>query len=228
MAETQTEPEEPTPGPRRARSRRGEGDSLRQELLDAARAIIDETNTAREVTVRRVAVSAGVSQAAVYLHFETRDELVYEVAVRLYLDHDYDLEKELQAVTDPKERIDRRGLAYMEFALKYPSLFHPLLMGNGTQNTPHRFDGYDFIQRTNLSGMIDDVRAAMKAGLIENGNPELVSVLMWMAIHGMVSLQVSIPEFPWPPQSILTGSMFELLAKGIGYRTTSADELNTS
>lgn len=205
-----------TPESSRRRARRGQGDALRQELLDAARSIIAKTNDAKNVTVRRVAAEAGVSQAAVYLHFASRDELIYDVAFQAYLDHGLALEEELRGISDPKKRVDRRGTAYIEFAVENPSLYHPLLMGNGGENTPHRFDGYEFIRRTNLSGMVDDVRDSMRAGLIDDGNPELTSSLLWMAVHGVASLRISIPDFPWPPEGVLVSSMMALLAKGLG------------
>lgn len=200
----------------RRRARRGEGDALRQELLYAARSIVEDDGDAHGVTIRRVAARAGVSQSAVYLHFSSRDELVYDAAYQTYIDHDHELEVELRRLKDPKDRVDRRGRGYVDFALKYPSLFHVLLMGNGSERTPHRFDGYEFIQRTNLRGLIDDVRESMEAGRIEPGSPELTSALLWMAVHGVASLQISIPNFPWPPPGVLMDSMLDLLRKGLG------------
>jgi hypothetical protein len=43
----------------------------------------------------------------------------------------------------------------------------------------------------------DAVAGAVEAGRIE-GDPMLVSLYLWSVVHGITSLVISKPSFPWP------------------------------
>ena len=64
---------------RRSRSKRGEGESLRGEILDAAEAILNETGSADKVSTRAVAQRVGCSSPSIYLHFPDRAQLIFAV-----------------------------------------------------------------------------------------------------------------------------------------------------
>lgn len=201
---------------KRTRAPKGEGGDLREELLQAAETIVQESGSAAAVTVRTVAERVGVSQGALYLHFRSRDELVYELAFYAFLKHSARLDDELKSIPSPLDRITRRGESYIEFALENPALFHPLLMGTGKENTPDRFDGYEIMNKSNLGDLLNDVRNAMDQGLIDAGTPELTAALLWMSVHGAAALLISIPDFPWPPRDYLVSQMLALTRKGMG------------
>jgi AcrR family transcriptional regulator len=70
-------PEILTPAASRRRARKGEGELLREEILDAAEALLIEKGHPDAVSIRAVAARVGVSPPAIYLHFADKDELFY-------------------------------------------------------------------------------------------------------------------------------------------------------
>jgi hypothetical protein len=44
---------------------------------------------------------------------------------------------------------------------------------------------------------VEGVKRAVDAGLVE-GHPLMVSIDLWVTVHGITSLLISKPGFPWP------------------------------
>jgi hypothetical protein len=82
-------------------------------------------------------------------------------------------------------------------------------MGTGRERDPDRFEGYDNLARAGLGPLIDDIREAMDAGRIRPGDPELAALVLWSGIHGIASLLLSLPGFPWPDRDALIRSSIE-------------------
>ncbi|WP_449338924.1 TetR/AcrR family transcriptional regulator [Streptomyces chartreusis] len=72
-----------TEGRRRRRAKRGDGGRLREELLEAAAALLDDAGE-DAVTIRAVAQAVGVSTPSVYLHFDNRLELLHTVCLGVW------------------------------------------------------------------------------------------------------------------------------------------------
>ena len=74
---------EPPPAPRRTgartRNRRGEGARLREDILAAATALLDELGTEEAVTLRAVARRAGITAPSIYSHFPDRQAILLAV-----------------------------------------------------------------------------------------------------------------------------------------------------
>lgn len=161
------------------------------------------------ITIRSIAAEVGVSQPAVYLHFQSRDELAYEAGYRLFGRHEAELEERLASVTDPLERVTIRGEAYVEFAVEHPGVFHLLLMGTGRERNPDRFEGHEDVDDTGPAALIADVRAAIDAGLIPARDPELSAMVLWAGVHGIAALLISLPDFPWPPRAKVVRALLD-------------------
>src|SRR5579862_5195814 len=94
---------------RRSRSRRGQGDQLRDEILAAAERILIETNDQAALSIRAIAAAVGVTPPSIYLHFADRNDLVFAVCERHAEHLDQVMTQAAAGVTDPWERIRRRG-----------------------------------------------------------------------------------------------------------------------
>jgi AcrR family transcriptional regulator len=188
---------------------RPRGIELREGLVAAATRILEQDGNPADITIRSVAAEAGVSQPAVYLHFQSRDELVYEVVYRQFGIHEAALDRELAKIASPFERVTRRGEDYIEFAMERPGLFHILWAGNGRERNPDRFEGVDDLSKSGPGGLVNDVQAAMDAGEIPRRDPALTAMVLWMGVHGLSTLLISIPGFPWPPRTKLVRAMLD-------------------
>lgn len=200
----------------RTRNRKGDGQALREELFAAGAAILAETGDPSAITIRRVAEVCGVSQAAIYLHFHSRDEFVYDLAREAFNEFYDQRYVEIADVSDPVARIKLLGIAYNDFALANRRLFHVLYMGDGNERDPGRFDGYEILHKTMFgTRVIEEVTEAMRRGQIAPGNPRLVACLLWMAMHGSVALLIALPGYPFPPADYVVEAMVEFTAHAV-------------
>lgn len=171
---------------RRTRARRGEGGRLREELLDAAEQLLVEAGSDDALTLRAVAAAAGVSTPSVYLHFADREALLEAVCIRVW----GELESLfLETRGDPFQSLGRFGRAYARFAIDHPVQYRVLLMRPAT----HENRAADACFRL----MTEAVSACVDSGLL-HGEPQALTLQLWSAVHGAVSLIIAQPHLPWP------------------------------
>ena len=203
---------------RRSRSRRGQGEQLRDEILAAAERMLIETNDQAALSVRAIAAAVGVTPPSIYLHFADRNDLVFAVCER----HAEQLERAMalaaEGIADPWERIRRRGYAYLRWGLDNPEHYR-ILMTSRPDETPDRLLDERLADTAGLVPATEDIAAAMGAGeLAARGDPVETTELLWMMIHGMVSLLISKPEFPFGSVDEVYERMFDLAYRGLAPR----------
>jgi AcrR family transcriptional regulator len=196
-------------GPARQRNPRGQGERLRDDIIEAASALMADP-AAPPLTLRGVARAAGVAATSVYLHFPDIESLTLAVAERRFGELGRLTDEAQESSGDPCQRVRAGCLAYCEFGLEHPGQYlvmftNPLPMPD--HMTPEEFPGRKTFQR-----LIDAV-----AGCIgkEPGDPEAFGTaqLIWQQVHGIVSLRISRPGFPWPPLAeTVTEAVDRLLA----------------
>src|SRR5580704_2019371 len=193
-----------TPSPRRTRARRGEGDRLRAEILAAAERMLLESGDESTLSIRAIAEAVGVTPPSIYLHFADRNELVYAVVEDQFGHLDSAMQEAVNGIDDPFARITARGRAYVDFGLANPEHYRLLMMGR-PDCTPERFlDGR--LGTTSAFGhLVEDVETAIQAGQLAFDDPRLVACGLWMMVHGVTSLLIAKPEFPWPDREALVG-----------------------
>jgi AcrR family transcriptional regulator len=100
---------------------------LRNALISAGRAALEELG-ARELSLRSVAKSIGVSEAAPSRHFEGKDGLLAAMAAQGFLE----LAEKRQAIAAsdgrPEEKLRRMMIEYVRFAQRQKGLFN-LMVG---------------------------------------------------------------------------------------------------
>src|SRR5207248_11518684 len=119
------------PPPRRTRARRGEGELLRTQILDAAERLLIETGSEEAVSIRRIAEAVGVTPPSIYLHFADKDELIFAVCERQFEALDRVMDEAVVGIEDPLEELYARGKAYVRFGLDHPEEYRILFMRAG-------------------------------------------------------------------------------------------------
>jgi AcrR family transcriptional regulator len=204
---------------RRARSPRGQGEHLRDEILAAAERILIETNDQSALSIRAIAAAVGVTPPSIYLHFADRNDLVFAVCERQAEQLEQAMAEAAESVDDPWERIRRRGYAYLRWGLDNPEHYRILMMSRPDQ-TPERFVDERLADTAGLLPVAEDVAAAVaSAQVVASDDPLETTKLLWMMIHGMVSLLISKPEFPFGSIDVVYERMFELVHRGLAPRT---------
>lgn len=169
-----------------ARPRRYHHGDLRAALLEAALAIINEVGPSA-LSIREVARRAGVSHAAPYRHFRSRDALIEGVVEQGFaLLQQAMLRRIADAPADPLEQFAASGTAYVEFALEYPSHYRVIFGGNLLSREASQHRASDAV----LAAMIESLHQCQALGIVREGDPAHQALAIWSLIHGFVSLLI--------------------------------------
>jgi len=205
--------------PRRPRARRGEGELLRGQILAAAERLLMETGDEEAVSIRAVADAVGVTPPAIYLHFADKRELILEVCAASFAELDRVSEEAAAGSSDPVESLRLRGRAYVQFGIDHPEQYRVLFMRRPAA-TPDDFDADRVRTAACFDHLVDAVRACISAGALPKGaDPFVVAVELWALVHGITSLLISKPDFPWPARDALVDDLLDACVRGLATGT---------
>lgn len=185
----------------RPRSPRGEGERLRDTLLDVATELLAEVHDIERLSVRAVTSRAGVSPTALYMHFADKDELVDAIKQRCFAALREWVDAAGTGAEDPRDRLLRMGRAYLAFARERPGwyavCFQTRFGGQQEEeNLPPARDTEDADALVFLD-LMDAVGA-----VVQTSEDELfeISTIIWTALHGRASLLQAMPVCPLPDE----------------------------
>jgi AcrR family transcriptional regulator len=184
-------------GAHRRRAARGRGEDLHAEILAAASALLAETGDEDAVSIRAVADRVGVTPPSIYLHFPDKEALLTAVCVATFTELDNRLAQAATTSDDPVEAIAAQGRAYVDFALERPEQYRLMLMRRPeTDLDAPTADELSAV--AGLGRVIERIAAAQAAGrLASDEDPVRVGLVLWTAVHGLASLLIAKPHFPW-------------------------------
>jgi AcrR family transcriptional regulator len=188
--------------PRRSRARRGEGEKLREEILQAAEELLIETGDAESVSIRAVAERVGITPPSIYLHFTDKEELIFAVCEKHFSELHRVMTEASAGGLDPLDSLRRMGRAYVSFGVNNPEQYRIIFMGR----TPHSVDeGHTerLLNNSGFSHLVDVVQSCLDSGQFAPGNPLMIAIDLWVTVHGITSLLIVKPEFPWPDKNEL-------------------------
>lgn len=178
---------------KRRRAPRGSGDQLREEILDATTDLLLESGTAKEVSIRSVAVRVGVTPPSIYLHFADKDALLDAVCARYFEKLDEEMQSVAAGQPSTIEVLRAQGLAYVRFAMKTPELYRIATMG---ESRP----GSDVDIALNSAAFVH-LRAAveglMAEGIYAPGDSTAMALELMTVAHGVAAMLISKPYLPW-------------------------------
>jgi len=200
--------------------RERERTELREKILDAARELFT-TDGYEGVSMRKVAEKIEYSPTAIYVHFADKEDLFRQLCQEDFGKLADVFQRDAQ-ISDPLERLKRIGRAYAEFGRQYPNHYKLMFM------TPHpvleldereceikgnpESDAYAFLKQT--------VQEAIGLGYVrpELNDADLISQILWAAIHGTISLQIAKSNEQWvdwrPPEDRVE-TILEVTLRGI-------------
>jgi AcrR family transcriptional regulator len=165
---------------------------LRRVILAAAREIFAHEGY-ESFSMRKLATKIEYSPGSIYLHFKNKDEL-FETLV------DESFERLLQALNriknghaeeDPAEALKKGMRAYVDFGLRNPNDYRfAFLLRRPVPKRPYRVHPAFDIMRHMVERCVDEKR-------FRAVDVEATSQALWAAIHGITSLLIQKPTFPW-------------------------------
>ena len=115
------------------RTPRGQGELLRERLIDAALERLDEGLEPSEISIRGVTKHAGISPTAFYLHFDDRQQLMRALVERSFTDFRRRINEGAGQGGDPQQRLVGAGIAYMKFAREQPERYRLIFAADWTK-----------------------------------------------------------------------------------------------
>ncbi len=192
---------------------------LRDEILSAAEQILIATNDQASLSIRAIAAAVGVTPPSIYLHFADRNDLVFAVCERQWAQLEQAMSEAAEGVSDPWERIGRRGYAYLRWGLDNPEHYRILMMSR-PDHTPERLQDERLADTAGLIPAAEDLAAAVAIGELAVADDPMEAIkILWMMIHGMVSLLISKPEYPFGSVDELYDRMLDVVYRGLAPRT---------
>jgi AcrR family transcriptional regulator len=186
----------------RARNPRGQGERLREALIEAAIELLADLQDVDALSVRAVTARVGVTPTALYLHFADKDELLEAVKARCFQElRSYTLAAEEQAGPDPRTQLEQHILAYIRFAADLPGYYRILFhtrRGRDPKTPPLPSNLHDLNRSHAGTQAFGDLVRGVERCLPPGRDPFPVALMIWAAEHGYVSLRESLRRFPFP------------------------------
>jgi AcrR family transcriptional regulator len=195
--------------------REREKEALRQDIMDAARELFVKEGY-DNVSMRRVAEKIEYSPTTIYLYFEDKASLLYAICEETFAK----LAKRMEAITregdEPIEALRRGCRAYVDFGLKYPN-HYKLTFINHPQ---HPRDDKRHLREESMGmkaygNLRAGVQACIQAKKFRKTDVEAVTQMIWAGGHGITSLLISMPDFPWVKKSELINLLIDTLIEGL-------------
>ncbi len=186
-----------SPVPRR--NRRGAGEGLHDELLEAAVRVLARHGDTERLSIRAVAAEAQVTPPTVYRHFPDRRALVAAVVETCFQRFEAQLAQAEQDAADPFQALRRRCRAYVAVGTDQPHLYRVLFgawsagpKAVGTYGRrPHPGAG-------SFTALIASIQRCLNAGAQTRRPSPFLAFQLWSLLHGMTDLRAGKPEMPWP------------------------------
>ncbi|MGW6008427.1 TetR/AcrR family transcriptional regulator [Streptomyces sp. NPDC055210] len=202
--------------PARAHNRRGEGGRLREEIIDAAAELLDETGEQNAVTLRSVARRVGIATPSIYPHFPDQPAIMLAVVQREFAGLESSLGAAVErAGGDPRQRLLAVCATYLDFAGRHPQryrtmfggLWRPRLGESSLTETDLVVLG-----ASSLLMLIDALGDCVAAGAATSTDVSADATALWAGLHGLAHQRVVSPSFLWPegiPERVI-GSLAHL------------------
>ncbi len=185
--------------PPRQRNRRGAGDRLRGELIDAAVRVLAAHGDTERLSIRAVAAEAQVSPSAVYRCFPDRRALVRAAIENCFASFEAELARSEHGATQPFEALRRRCRAYVAFGTGQPHLYR--VMFGAWPAGPKALGTYGRRPHPGaaaFTALVGSIQRCLNAGAQTRGAAPFLAFQLWSLLHGMTDLRAGKPEMPWP------------------------------
>lgn len=176
---------------RRQRASRGSGDRLRDEIIDAAIALVLETKELRAPSIREVARKIGVTPPSIYLHFADKDELMDAVCGQYFQRLNDKMVEAARGDITALERLHAQGMAYVRFAIVTPLMYRLATVTQPEGELDETMASAAFAHLHN------GVKELVTEGLYPEGDTVAMALQLWVAAHGVASMLVTKPHLPW-------------------------------
>lgn len=202
--------------------RRLSPDERRSQIVAAARALFVEEGI-DHVSMRKIARQVGITQAAIYQHFENKEAILFVIIEGFFDEMLRVFEAALSGGDDVLTRLRRAMRTYVALGLSRPEEYRLVFMTpmsglvRAGVTLPRTEEAKLTPSPGSLTfGMLDGtLREAQAKGYLRDINPDIASEAIWAAGHGIVSLLITHSQFPWTDKAALVELQLDMLFEGM-------------
>jgi AcrR family transcriptional regulator len=160
--------------------------SLRERILEEAIETVQKHGV-EGVTMRSLAEKLGYSPAAIYLHFQSKRELLKDLALEGFDRLAEAVEPSLR-LAESADAILEGARRYIEFGLANPEIYRLMFQDTSIRAlTPE-----EVVHRSRVWNLFRDAHTrAIAAGALREGDPQAFNMVGWSLLHGFVLLALA-------------------------------------
>ena len=192
----------------RSRNPRGQGSQLREDIIDAATAILERTGSEYALTLRGIAREVGIAVASIGRHFDDLFDIIDAVTAR----ETAVLHQRLTAATaspdasGPVDRLMAICRAYLHYGTERPARYHMLLgrrSMDSWQERDYNAPDTNALMRSSLALATQAIADCATAGVSASTDPAYDTLVLWFALDGLVNLTTAVASIDWPEREQL-------------------------
>jgi len=182
-------------------------DDLKQSILQQARVLIQKRGF-QDLSMRKLASGLKCSPGTLYLYFKNKQEILDQLVSSAFDELSLQLKSIELKPEQPIDYLRQLMHAYIDFGLEHHDHYQFAFMTSRTSN--------DGPYRPNEAFQIltDAVNTCVKSEMFTSNDVQLLSQTIWAGIHGITSLLIVLPSFPWLAQEKLIQHHINSLVDG--------------
>lgn len=189
---------------------------LRTRILDAARELFASEGVER-VSMRGIAERIEYSPKTLYLHFQSKGDLLYHLCEESFHKLNDQIRLLLESGSEPHDVIRTVLHAYIQFGLDHPNDYRIAFLSPASDYPYRRHE--DLPQGSvalEIHGRIRDVlRQGMAQGVFRECDPFVTTYALWAGVHGVTLALIFDPEFKWVDRQTFIDETIEALIRSL-------------
>lgn len=138
------------------------------------------------VSIRKIADKIEYSPGSIYSYFKDKGEIIHAVHNEGF-EKLYALQKTLDPVKDPREKLAKMGELYMKFAMENKEYYDLMFIAKGVGEKIIEKNEWDAGQRS-YDYLRETVKACIEEGYIIDSDVDAATFAIWGFVHGMAAL----------------------------------------
>lgn len=182
---------------------------LRADILAAAREIFVRDGY-EAFTIRKLARQVGFSPGNIYVYFKDKNEIFDSLVDQSFADLLAKLPQPDETNREDPVSLLRRSLrTYVKFGLEHPEHYRfSFLLRPAVQPRPHK-------HRPAYESLLRKVRLCIGSRKFKTNDADLAAQALWAAAHGVTSLFIDRPAFPWVQRNRLIDQVLDSAVDGL-------------
>lgn len=192
--------------------REREKEQLKQAILEAAEDLILHEGY-EKLSMRKIAEKIEYSTTTIYIYYKNKEEIIHHLIHNIYIQVLNEFNKAFKKEPkDPVKRLCMLMNIYITFGFKHPSHYKMLFITD-VFRLKQNVKGLSGLEAFQL--IVQTVEQCINDGHFRAEDPVLISQGIWANMHGITSLLIVRPDFPWVDINTLVDYVIKTTIHGL-------------